>query len=113
MPHVIVADAAFPLQKHIIKPLPQRNLIIKQRVFNYRLSRALMVVENAFGILASRFRFFLTRTKLNPNKIETIILACCSLHSFLKDENPSNTSEYIDREDNEGNLILGFWRLHK
>ena len=40
VPHVIVADDAFPLKENILKPYICRGLTTKQQVFNYRLSRA-------------------------------------------------------------------------
>ena len=49
-PYVIVADDAFAL-----KPYSQVGLTKERCIFNYRLSRARRVVENAFGILANRF----------------------------------------------------------
>ena len=53
-PYAMVADEAFPLRSYIMKPFAQRNLTIQQRKFNYRLSHARRIVENAFGILANR-----------------------------------------------------------
>ena len=53
IPYMIVADDAFPLKEYIQKPYSQIGLTIEKRIFNYRLSRARRIVENAFGILVN------------------------------------------------------------
>ncbi len=63
--------------------LPGRDLSTQQRVFNYRLSRARNVVENAFGILSSRWRILHSRINIHPDKINSLILSACLLHNFL------------------------------
>lgn len=84
MNFVFVADDAFALSEHIMKPFPMRNLTRNQRIFNYRLSRARRVVENAFGILANRFRIFLTSINLAIYKIDCLVMCCCVLHNYLR-----------------------------
>ena len=73
----IVGDDTFPMTENLMKPYPHRNLDKKNQIFNYRLSRARRVVENAFGILALRWRVLLTTIKLSPDKVTYVILAAC------------------------------------
>ena len=48
IPHVVVAGEVFPLKRYFMRPFPGRGLTNEQKVFNYRLSRARQIVENAF-----------------------------------------------------------------
>ncbi|MCG8622026.1 MAG: transposase family protein [Proteobacteria bacterium] len=88
MPHVLVA---FPLCPTIMRPFPKgRNATRMPRprqVFNYRLSRARRIVENAFGILAQRFRIYNRRMQYSVNTVVKIVKATCVLHNFLRDKN--------------------------
>lgn len=60
LPYVFLGDEAFPLMENFMKPYSQYSAGREEHIFNYRLSRARRVVENAFGILAARFRVFFT-----------------------------------------------------
>lgn len=80
---VFVADEAFALHEHIMKPYAQRGLTHEKRIFNYRLSRARRIVENAFGILTNRFRILHTPINLRVDKIQLVVAASCILHNLL------------------------------
>lgn len=83
-PFVFVGDDAFALSDNLLKPFSQTGITLKQRIFNYRLSRARRIVENAFGILNSKFGIFQRSINLAPEKATTVVLACCYLHNYLR-----------------------------
>ena len=114
IPYVLVGDDAFPLSHYMMKPYPQKNLCSEKRIFNYRLSRARRISENAFGILANRWRVFRKPFLLKPKKVKSITYACLILHNFLRSESTSGKvyipPNLIDFEDANGNIIYGAWR---
>jgi len=115
----IVGDDAFGLSKNLMKPYSHRNVEKDVRIYNYRCSRARRCVENAFGILCSRFRLFLTQIELEPNFVEDLILASCCLHNFLICKQASQYISNLVDENGEmranpglalGRLQLGHYR---
>ncbi|OWA54281.1 hypothetical protein BV898_18689 [Hypsibius exemplaris] len=109
-PHVFVADEAFPLKENLMRPFPGRDLSgnHRNRIHNYRLSRARRPVENAFGILAARWRIFRRPIECSPDTVDKIVMACVCLHNFLRTETGlSNSSTYVptgfvDTDDRDG-----------
>jgi hypothetical protein len=63
--------------------IPFRNLAKEKRIFNYSLSRARRAVKNAFGILAHRWRVFLTTIKLNITRKGHWHYICSLLFNLL------------------------------
>ena len=84
VPYVFVADEAFPLQRHLMRPFPGRGCTEEQKIYNYRLSRARRIVENAFGILAARWRVYHSKLAVRPEWVTEIIKATCVLHNVLQ-----------------------------
>lgn len=59
LPYVFVGDEAFALSSTMRRPYPRSSqLSLKQKVFNYRLSRARRIVETAFGLLCNVWQVF-------------------------------------------------------
>ncbi|XP_041349272.1 protein ALP1-like [Gigantopelta aegis] len=113
-PFTFVGDDAFAMTENLLKPYSPSaacRLDLQQRIFNYRLSRARRIVENAFGILVSRFGMLQRSILLSPEKTSTVTLACCYLHNFLRRKVASYiTRESVDWEDKEGDVQDGSWR---
>lgn len=111
VPYVIVADEAFQLTEFTMRPYPSKNLSKQQKIFNYRLSRARHVVENAFGILGSRWRIYQKSINTNLETADNIIKATVCLHNFLMDRSSQYCGEmYADRISANGDIIEGEWR---
>ena len=82
-PFGFVADDAFGLKPHMMKPYPNQNLPIDQRIFNYQLLRVRRVIENTFGIATSRVRVFCRPIIAKIEKVKSITKAVVALHTYL------------------------------
>ncbi|XP_046686038.1 putative nuclease HARBI1 [Homalodisca vitripennis] len=112
LPFTFLGDEAFPLKENLMKPYPNKGITHDEKIFNYRMCRARRVVENAFGILATRFRVLLSTMNVSVERAEIIVLACCTLHNFLRQKSPTYlTQSSVDWEDTSaGQLNEGEWR---
>jgi hypothetical protein len=107
VPYFLIGDDAFTLRTWMMKPFSLRNLTDQQRIFNYRLSRARRIIENAFGILANHFGCLLTRMRQEQNTVTGIVLACCCLHNLMRIRYPAAQNALLDVEDEDHNVIPG------
>ncbi|XP_017772719.1 PREDICTED: putative nuclease HARBI1 [Nicrophorus vespilloides] len=111
-PYYFIGDDAFPLQRNLMRPYGGRNLPDDKTIFNYRLSRTHRCIENAFGVLCTRWRIFQNTC---PESVDKIVQATVCLHNYIKSkESFSDTANYcndnfVDREEN-GKFISGNWR---
>ncbi len=110
LPYFIIGDDAFALKNWLMKPYSRRDLDREERIFNYRLSRARRVVENAFGILVRRFRCLLDTIELSPAKAATITYTCVLLHNLMRLRYPCMQRGFGDRLHDDGRVIPGDWR---
>lgn len=106
LPYVMAGDEAFALSSSMMKPYPRRNCLnLKERVFNYRLSRARRIVETSFGILSAVWRIFKSPLRTNLATSILIIQACVCLHNFILKFDPDreriiNMAKSAEARDN-------------
>lgn len=109
-PFFLVGDDAFALRTWMMKPFSARYLSREERIFNYRTSRARRVVENAFGILACRWRCLLTTLQTSRRVTKLIVKACIALHNLMRRRYPNLQNADLDRDNGQGGMIPGAWR---
>lgn len=100
VPYILVGDAAFQLNEYTLRPYPGNRLNRTREIFNYRLSRARRVVENAFGIMASKWRIYRKPINASLKTTESIVKATVCLHNLLL-----STPYYINTADMCQNVI--------
>ena len=85
VPLFIIGDSAYPLNTWLMKPFPHNGVLThEQKTYNYRLSRARIVVENAFGRLKARWRRLMKRNDMQIHHIPNVIAAACILHNMCE-----------------------------
>ena len=82
-----MVNEAFPLKTYLLRPYTgsQSEGDSENNIFNYRLSRARRVAENAFGILSQKFQIYQRTLQSLPENADNIIFATCILHKYLRD----------------------------
>jgi len=113
IPSLLVADSAFALSSRLMKPYSEGKCTQAERIFNYRLSRARRIVENAFGHLAQRFGIYQRAIQVHPEKAKKMILATLALHNYLRHMRDQQYlgPNAVDCERGDGHLLVpGEWR---
>lgn len=75
------------MKTYLLRPYPCSTINgdIEKQIFNYRLSRARRVSENAFGHLVQKFRIYFRSINLLPENGDNVVLTTCILHNNIKD----------------------------
>ena len=106
-----MGDEAFPLQSWLLRPYPGQGILEEQRIFNYRLSSARRVIENAFSILAARGQVFTQPIQSTAEKTAPVVKATICLHNFLRQKNSAGCpKDFVDSYDETGTINKGEWR---
>ncbi|XP_069622611.1 uncharacterized protein [Ranitomeya imitator] len=83
-PFVIVADEAFDMSNHVLRPFSCRGMDNRRRIYNCRLTKARKYVEYGFGLLFAKWQLLSSAIQLDEPNVTSVIQACVILHNFVR-----------------------------
>ena len=72
------------------------NLTRCEKRFNYRLSKARVVVEHTYGRLKGRWRCLLKHLDVATDSVPGLVGACCVLHNVCEIQGDSFDQEWME-----------------
>ncbi|OXU18554.1 hypothetical protein TSAR_003973 [Trichomalopsis sarcophagae] len=100
VPFMFVADEIFKLSENIMKSYSKTiDLPVPEKVFNYRLKRARLCIECAFGMLTEKFHVLQEDLKFDLMTSQFMVSAMACLHNFL-----ITTNRNINLDSRNGSL---------
>ena len=84
VPHFLVGEESFVLNRNILRPFGGSNLSVNNNVYKYRLCKLWSYGQCAFGILSNKWRIFQRPLNVNPAFAVDIVKACVFLHNFVR-----------------------------
>ena len=98
----ILGDPAFALHPNLLNRYPGLHLFPFEKLYNYRQSRARMVVESLFGRLKGRWHVLIKPMPFrNLDLVNNIVLTTVLLHNFLITKDDARLHPQHHFQDNE------------
>ena len=98
---VLLGDSGYACLPYLMTPYPN-PISNAQRRFNRAQKSTRSSIERAFGILKRRFHLLHSEIRMSPERVCTLIAACCVLHNIAIDSN--EPLEYDDGGQEELDL---------
>ncbi len=113
-----LADAGYTLTKSILTPYRSTRYHLREwaeeadgrprspkEVFNYRHSKARIIVEQAFGVLKRKWGILTKPMELELELVNVVIHTCCALHNFVLSCNLDDiATEATESETDDGSV---------
>lgn len=95
----VVCDNAYVCGEKLLAPWSGRQLSIYKDCFNFWLSFARIMIEQAFGIVLGTCGILWRPLKTSLSTATHVVAVCCKLHTFIMDEKHSTKAPQNLKED--------------
>ena len=97
----VLGASTFPFLPWLMKLYSNAVITKEQRYFNYRLSRARLAAEGAFGQLKGLWRILLRKCECQTETLKLMPLACVTIHNICIDLDDNGFSAWALTFNNE------------
>ena len=106
-PLFILGDSAYPLMTWLMKLFTHNCMLSdQQKTYNYRTSRARIVVENAYGQLKGRWRRLIKKNEMDLRNIPIVISACCVLRNMCEIHGDAFNDSWLQQDSTHNSQYL-------
>ena len=99
---LVLGDPAYPLLQWLMKAFPDNGRLSReQKLFNYRLSKAHVVVEHSYGRLKGRWRCLLKRLDIDVRDASELVAACCIFDNICEVHGDTFIDDWLNGVDSQ------------
>ncbi len=70
---------------------------ILEALFNWRINRAKVLIENNFNILTKSFQELMIKSNLDVQFFLDVVVCCCLLHNLILNEKNNDINELVQQ----------------
>ncbi len=83
---VLIGDGGDACLPYLMTPYSE-PVIQSERRYNRALKVTRSLIERTFGVLKRRFHVLHSENRMSPDRVCTVVVACCILHNIAIDNN--------------------------
>ena len=103
---VLIGDSGYACLPYLMTPYPD-PVTQPERRYSRALKVTRSLIERTFGVLKRRFHVLHSENRMAPDRVCTIVVACCILHNIAIDNNEPlpNFDDSVPWDEEDDNFV--------